>query len=64
MSYEGVLQMHGFYASEAEKRISFDVVLDFSVPDRQQLYGQIVSETQAMYPDYSITVTLDRDLSD
>ena len=64
MSHEGVLQMHGFYASEAEKRISFDVVLDFSVPDRQQLYGQIVSKTQAMYPDYSITVTLDRDLSD
>ena len=64
MSHEGVLQMHGFYANETEKRISFDVVLDFSVPDRQQLYGQIVSETQAMYPDYSIIVTLDRDLSD
>ena len=64
MSHEGVLQMHGFYASEAEKRISFDVVLDFSVPDRQQLYKEIVSETQAMYPDYFIIVTLDRDLSD
>jgi len=64
MSHEGVLQMHGFYVNEAERHITFDIVLDFSVPDRRQLYGQIVSEVQAMCPDYSITVTLDRDLSD
>ena len=64
MSHEGVLQTHGFYVNEAERRITFDIVLDFAVPDRRQLYGQIVSEVQAMYPDYSIAVTLDRDLSD
>ena len=64
MSHEGVLQMHGFYVNEAERHITFDIVLDFAVPDRRQLYGQIVSEVQAMYPDYSIAVTLDRDLSD
>ncbi len=64
MSHEGVLQMHGFYVNEAERHITFDIVLDFAVPDRRQLYGQIVSEVQAMYPDYSVAVTLDRDLSD
>ena len=64
MGHEGVLQMHGFYVNETMRIIIFDVVLDFAVPDRDALYGQIVSEVEGMYPDYKVAITLDRDLSD
>ena len=64
MGHEGVLQMHGFYVNETMRIIIFDVMLDFAVPDRDALYGQIVSEVEGMYPDYKVAITLDRDLSD
>ena len=64
MGHEGVLQMHGFYVNETMRIIIFDVVLDFAVPDRDALYGQISAEVEKMYPDYKVAITLDRDLSD
>lgn len=64
MSHEGVLQMHGFYADAERHVASFDIIIDFSVADRNSLYAQIVEDVQALYPDYAFTITLDRDLSD
>ncbi len=64
LAHEGVLQFHGFYLFEAEKTITFDVILDFSVEDRKALYCQIKDEIQAAYPDYTIHVALDTDISD
>ncbi len=64
MAHDGVLQMHGFYTDVDAKRVSFDIVIDFSAPNREELYSQIVEEVQGLFPDYSFTITLDRDLSD
>ncbi len=64
MKREGVLQFHGFFLDEAEKRLTFDVILDFAVGDRQALYREICDEIRAAYPDYSVQVTLDVDVSD
>ena len=64
MDHEGILQMHGFYVNEDERRIMFDVVLDFTVTDRDALREQIISEVKEMYPDYAVMIILDRDLSD
>lgn len=64
MAHDEVLQMHGFYVDDERKRASFDVIIDFAAPDREALYGQIVEEVKALYPDYEFTVTLDVDLSD
>ncbi len=64
MEHEGVLQFHGFFVNPAEKRMSFDIVLDFDVKDRHALYQEIVQEIQDAYPDYTIRATLDLDLSD
>ncbi|MCR5040679.1 MAG: cation diffusion facilitator family transporter [Clostridia bacterium] len=64
MSHEGVLQFHGFYADEKNKSMSFDVVLDFSVKDREALYSEIEKEIREAYPDYSVRLTKDLDISD
>lgn len=64
LAHPYVLQMHGFYVNEAEKRIQFDVVIDFDAPDRDAEHAAIVNEVQRKYPDYTLIVTLDADVSD
>ena len=64
MAHDGVLQMHGFYADVEQKRVTFDVIIDFSVPSREDLYQQVVEEVSGLYPDFDFAITLDRDLSD
>lgn len=63
MNHEGVLQMHGFHVEEDTKQIFFDVVLDFSY-DRKALYQTILNEVQTLYPDYTIHIQMDVDVSD
>ena len=64
MEHPEVLQMHGFYLDVPQKRVSFDVVLDFAAADRKGTYDEIVKEIQAMLPDYNVHITLDADVSD
>ena len=64
MGHEGVLQMHGFYVDLESKAISFDLIIDFAVPDRNALYDHIAGDVKALYPDYQLNIVLDRDLSD
>lgn len=64
MSHEGVLQMHGFYVDPERKSASFDVIIDFDVANRDELYAHIVDEVSGMYPDYHFAIALDLDLSD
>lgn len=64
MGHEGVLQMHGFYADLENSAVSFDVIIDFAVSDRNGLYAHIAQDVQELYPDFSFAITLDRDLSD
>ena len=63
MSHEGVIQLHGFYVDMAEKKISFDIIVDFD-HDRKAVYNEILKETKALYPDYNIRIALDTDMSD
>lgn len=64
MAHEYVLQIHGFYLDEESMTIHFDIILDFAAPDGDALYKDILSETQRDYPDYSVSITLDTDVSD
>ena len=64
MGHEGVLQMHGFYVDIEHRRLSFDLIIDFAVPNRDELYAHIVEDVKALYPDYQLNIILDRDLSD
>ena len=63
-SHKGILQMHGFYFDEEDKSISFDIIIDFDVESREEIYAKIYDEVHKRYPDYKIIITLDVDMSD
>ena len=63
-AHEEVLQMHGFFADISAKTVSFDIIIDFSVEEREKLAEEIKKEVAAIYPDYDIHITLDIDASD
>ena len=62
MSHEGVLQMHGFHLYKEERLLVFDLIIDFSLADRDELYEHICSDICEKYPEYTVHVTLDADL--
>lgn len=56
--------MHGFYIDETEKHISFDIIIDFKVKNREEVYQQIYDEVKEKYKSYTVNITLDIDVSD
>ena len=63
-SHKGILQMHGFYFDEKDKMISFDIIIDFKVKDREEVYRKIYEEVQNKYKNYKVAINLDVDISD
>lgn len=61
---EGVLNAHGFFIDTKEQYMSFDVMTDFTVPDKKKLVDRIVSEIDTMYPGYKVEINLDVNYSD
>lgn len=59
-----VLEMHGFRLFEETKIIQFDMVIDFSVKNREARMAELHDEIQQHYPEYSVCITLDADISD
>ncbi|MCR4601661.1 MAG: cation diffusion facilitator family transporter [Clostridia bacterium] len=64
MSSDYVLQMHGFHINEENKEIAFDMVISYSVPDRNAEHERILEMLREKYPDHRFNITLDNDLSD
>lgn len=63
-SNNGILQMHGFYFDEENKSISFDIIIDFKVDNKEEIYKKIYDEVKKKYNDYDVNITLDIDTSD
>ena len=63
MSHDWALQMHGFYADTEKKTIRFDVVISFDI-DRKEALQTLYTEVCALYPEYTITVIPDVDVTD
>ncbi|WP_406016948.1 cation diffusion facilitator family transporter [Succinivibrio sp.] len=62
-SYDWCVQMHGFYVDLEQKEMSFDVVLSFDIEPKAGV-ATIHSELHKLYPDYSIEIAPDVDVSD
>ena len=56
MSNEGVLEFHGFYIEEKNKSIRFDIIIDYSVKNREEIYNKILNDVKSKYPDYTINI--------
>ena len=63
-SYKSVLQMHGFYLNKKENSISFDIIIDFSDKNKEQVYKEIYEKVNNKYPEYGLKITMDFDVSD
>jgi len=63
MDHDGVLQFHGFYLDEKNKAMTFDIIVDFAT-DREAVWQQVVEDVRNVFPDYTVRVTLDADMSD
>lgn len=59
-----ILQIHGFYLDQEDKKMSFDVVVDYDAPDRRAVWKNVCDKVRAAYPDYQLEVTMDSDTSD
>ena len=56
--------MHGFYFDKEKKIIKFDTVISFDAPDREAECHSIIQDVLAAFPDYSVKINLDSDMSD
>lgn len=62
MKHPWALQVHGFYVDRTKKTMRFDVVVTFG-RDREPLIQELRQEITRLYPDYQVSVDIDRDIS-
>ncbi|MCR5086027.1 MAG: cation transporter, partial [Lachnospiraceae bacterium] len=63
MVHDWAVQLHGFYVDTEAKEMTFDVVMSFDIGPREGL--QIIyNEVKEAYPEYSIQIAPDVDVSD
>lgn len=58
-----ILQLHGFYADEAQKTITFDLVIDFKA-DAAAIKDEVTREVSSACPGYTVFAVLDSDYGD
>ena len=63
LSHDWALQLHGFYLDEEEKSMRFDVVMSFDITPREGL-AILCKEIQEAYPEYTLQIVPDVDISD
>ena len=62
-NYPAFRQLHAFYVEQEEKRVSFDLVLDFGC-DAEGIRDAVLAELRRRYPDYTFSAVLDTFFSD
>lgn len=61
--YPQIIQLHGFYVDCSAKHCSFDIVFDYSEPDKQGIADKLRAELTEMFEGYSFYINIDRDFS-
>lgn len=62
MKHDGVIQMHGFYVDLEKKKIHFDIIIDFTVKDRNALFELIKQEVSDAYSEFEVSMIMDIDI--
>ncbi|MBQ7638329.1 MAG: cation transporter [Clostridia bacterium] len=61
-SHKGVLQIHGFFADKTNKTVNLDIILDFSLKNREEEFAAIKQELEKAYPEWTFNLTMDIDV--
>lgn len=61
--YEEIIEIHGFIVYEAQKLITFDMIVDFDA-DREKVKSKILKEIKEKHPQFTYQVIDDYDVSD
>jgi len=61
-SHDGVIQTHGFYLNEEEKTINIDIIIDYSLKNRDGIFSEIKNSLEKTYPEYKFNITNDLDV--
>ena len=64
MNHSNILGMHGFYLDEESKKISFDVIVSFDSRNMKHLFEHIVDDVRKEFPDYTVDINMDTDVSE
>ena len=59
-----VLQMHGFYLEEENKKMTYDIVMDLDAKDVKTAFSNANKIVREHFPDYEIDARMDVDISD
>ena len=62
--YPGVLGVHGIFIDDEMKYSSFDVLVDFTVLDKDELKSKIQNDVAKILPEYEISINFDTNYSD
>jgi len=62
-AHKEILQVHGFYYFEQERRVSVDVVPDISVTDDARLIQNLKDELEPLIPGEEVTIIIDHNYS-
>ncbi|MBQ6554353.1 MAG: cation transporter [Firmicutes bacterium] len=60
--HDGVLQIHAFFADEENKKLRFDLVLDYELENRHERFEEIKRDICCMLPDWDIDIAIDIDI--
>ena len=63
-SHKEILQMHGFFIDQKAKIMRFDIIVSFDCLDMEGIYNHVVEDVKKAFPDYTLEVQFDFDISD
>ena len=61
-TFDKVIQVHGFYLDSVRNTISLDIVADFGA--KYSMLDEIKAKISKAYPEYSLDIAMDTDISD
>ncbi len=62
LSHDGAIQVHGYYLDKENMSVYMDIIIDYDVEDRQELFDHIRSELNETYPEYTFYLVQDIDV--
>ena len=62
LSHEGAIQVHGYYLDKENMTVYLDIIIDFDIRDRQELFDHIKNELNEVYPQYRFDRVQDIDV--